>query len=380
MVDLTQSQKFAAAAQPAHDLTQQLRGVHDLIRSKFPFVDRVALALYEASTDLLKTFVSSNSDDQQGLKAYEIELAKVPSLKALAQSHQSRMVDSIPLSFNAPSTHTSWLVGEGYQASYTVPIFQGQKLAAFLFFDSRQAGAFNAEVTRFLDVFSDLIAQLYLLQRQVVDGIVGTIQIAVGLAKIRDSETGEHLERMSHYSRLMARTLADKYDLSDEMVEYIYLFAPLHDIGKVGIPDRILLKPGRLDPEETKIMHTHVEIGEKIIERIGAEMSSHSSMPAQVMRNIVSMHHERGDGSGYPRGLKFDQIPIEGRIVAVADVYDSLSFHRPYKPMWMEDAVMEQLRREAKLGQLCADCVDALAAHPEARLAIKERFAERNRP
>jgi HD-GYP domain-containing protein (c-di-GMP phosphodiesterase class II) len=360
---------------PAHDLTSQLQMIHGLVRSRYPFVDRIALALYEPATDRLKTFVSSNTDEVL-LKRYEVALSGVPSLVELVRERRSRVVNDIAQTFTTHTTHTDWLAERGYRASYTTPVFHGQQLAAFLFFDSKEPGTFSAETGQFMDTFADLIAQLFLLQRQVVDGMLGTIKVAVGLARIRDLETGQHLERMAQYSRLMAQALAEKHGLSDEVVEYVYLFAPLHDIGKVGIPDRILLKPGKLDAEEWAVMKQHVTIGEQIIDKIASEMDLSDSLPSRVMRDIVAGHHERGDGSGYPRGLTMAQIPLVARIVAVADVYDALSNKRPYKLAWEEAAIVAEMRQEAAAGRLDAECVEALLAAVDSRHAILARFAD----
>ena len=359
----------------ADDFTQRLKGIHALIRSRYAFVDRVAVALYDPATDLLKTFVSSNTDNIL-LKHYEVTLASVPSLSALVLARQSRIVGNIAGTFQSHTTHTSWLTQQGYCASYTSPVFQGNTLAAFLFYDSKQPDVFTPEVASFLDTFSDLISQLFLLQRRLVHGMVGTIQVAVGLACIRDLETGQHLERIAHYSRLMGQLMADRLGLSDEFIEYLHLFAPLHDIGKIGIPDTVLLKPGKLSHEEWLVMQQHVTLGEQIIERIGHEMNLQGDLASRIMYNIVATHHERGDGSGYPRGLKMADIPLEGRIVAVADVYDALCNRRPYKEPWVEDAVQVELRSEVDKGRLDADCVATLLDAREARLLIQQKFAD----
>jgi HD-GYP domain-containing protein (c-di-GMP phosphodiesterase class II) len=370
---------FSGIQSSAQNLSDQLKIVLGLISSRYPFIDRVAVALYDPATDLIKTFVSSNRDGS-ALQCYEVTLAEVPSLAEMARSRQRRLVGEIDQTFLAQSEHTLWLKAQNYHSSYTTPIFQGEELAAFLFFDSHQPHAFSEEVAVFLDSFSDLIAQLFLMQQRLAHGMASTIQLAVDLARVRDFETGQHLERIAYFSRIMARALAKKKGLTDEYIEYLQLFAPLHDIGKVGIPDHVLLKPGRLDEQEYEVMKRHVTIGENIIDRIGRDMGLQTSLPNRIMRNIVATHHERGDGSGYPRGLTMDQIPLEGRIVAVADVYDALTNRRAYKAPWSEAEVEAEMQRQALIGQLDGECVEALMAAREARAAIKLRFADDHGP
>jgi HD-GYP domain-containing protein (c-di-GMP phosphodiesterase class II) len=371
--------QFSGIRVSANDLSEQLDTVRRLIASRYPFVDRIAVVLYDPLTDMLKTFVSSHQD-ASALRLYEVKLADVPSLAQLARDRQHRLVGEINATFHAQSEHTAWLKSQGYRASYTTPIFQGGALAGFLFYDSHQPQVFDETVARYLEEFSDLISQLFLLQRRLAHGMAGAIQVAVDLARLRDFETGQHLERIAYYSRIMARALARTHDLSDEYIEYLQLFAPLHDIGKVGIPDHVLLKPGRLDAQEYEVMKRHVTIGENIIDRIGQDIGLQASLPNQIMRNIVATHHERGDGSGYPRGLTMDQIALEGRIVAVADVYDALTNRRAYKEAWDESDVVAEMQRQAQAGQLDGECVDALLAAREARAAIKLRFADLQAP
>lgn len=142
-------------------------------------------------------------------------------------------------------------------------------------------------------------------------------------AEFRDNETGLHMVRMSHYAHIIGQELG----LGVHESTLLLHSAPLHDVGKVGIPDTILLKLGKLDPEEWAIMKRHATIGEKIL------ANSHSPW-LEASRVIALTHHERWDGKGYPQGLPGDQIPLFGRITAVADVFDALTSVRPYKPAW----------------------------------------------
>lgn len=183
-------------------------------------------------------------------------------------------------------------------------------------------------------------------------------------AEYRDPETGAHLARMSRYSCHIARNLG----LSTDEQELILEAAPMHDIGKVGTPDNILLKPGKLDAEEWEIMKRHAGIGASILKN--------SDSPLLQAASVIALtHHEKFDGSGYPQGLKGEAIPLHGRIVAVADVFDALTSARPYKPAWeMERAIA--LIHEGAGSHFDPQCVDAFFTDWEAALAIKQQYQD----
>ncbi len=162
-----------------------------------------------------------------------------------------------------------------------------------------------------------------------------TINRLVSAAEYRDEETGDHIVRMSRYCTLIAHKLG----LSDEMVKLIRYASPMHDIGKIGIPDNILLKPGRLTDEEFETIKTHTTIGAKILANSKAEV-------LKVAHEIALNHHEKWNGKGYPRGMEKDKTPVSGRIVGIADTFDALTSKRPYKDPYPLEVALEIIRSE----------------------------------
>lgn len=169
------------------------------------------------------------------------------------------------------------------------------------------------------------------------------------LAETRDNETGMHLDRLRDYSRFLAQeaklTQTYQHAITDEFIADLGRSAPLHDIGKVGIPDKILLKPGRLTALEYDVMKQHTVIGAGILEQTATQ--GHAGTFLRMAVEIARSHHERWDGSGYPDGLVGEQIPLAARIVAVADVFDALTSTRQYKPAWSAERACEYILERA---------------------------------
>jgi HD-GYP domain-containing protein (c-di-GMP phosphodiesterase class II) len=275
----------------------------------------------------------------------------------------------------SPHEHTRRLIQGGYQSSYTVPVHADGRLFGFLFFDSKQPGYFTPLTVERLAVFSHVLRMTLVQSLAPVRMLHSALRIASRLTHYRDPDTGSHLERMSQYARLIARTLAAQEGLSDEFVEFLYLFAPAHDIGKIAIPDTILLKPGRLQDQEFEVMKTHVTKGAEIVDGIVRELGLGALPHVDVLRNVVLFHHEAVDGSGYPESRAGQDIPVEARIVAVADVFDALTSERPYKPAWSQDAALSYLRERAGT-KFDAACVSAVLAGLPQIEEVRGRFRD----
>jgi len=185
-------------------------------------------------------------------------------------------------------------------------------------------------------------------------------------AEYKDTDTGEHIARMSQYSKLLAL----EFGMGEQQAELLRQAAPMHDVGKIGIPDAILLKPGRLTPDEFDHMKQHAAIGAQIL-------ANSSSPLLQLAHKLALEHHEKWDGSGYPNGLKGEQISVEGRIVAIADVFDALTSKRPYKEAWGVEEALEHMQAQAgkhfdpHLINLFVNKLDAI-------IAIKNAYQEQH--
>ncbi|AGX87878.1 HD domain-containing phosphohydrolase [Candidatus Symbiobacter mobilis] len=195
-----------------------------------------------------------------------------------------------------------------------------------------------------------------------------TIFCLAKAVECRDPETGSHILRMAHYSQQIARMLGYSADDQDMLLRA----APMHDVGKVGIPDHILLKPGMLTPEEYEIMKTHAQVGYNILHL-------NSSPILQLAAEIARTHHERYDGSGYPRGLAGEDIQIWGRIVAVADVFDALTADRPYRQAWGVERAADFVRNGSGT-RFDPACVEAFFADFAEILDIRARFRDEDSP
>jgi putative two-component system response regulator len=183
-------------------------------------------------------------------------------------------------------------------------------------------------------------------------------------AEYRDGTTGSHIQRMAHYAQLIAKGLG----LDTAHQELLVDASAMHDIGKVAIPDRILLKGGKLDPDEFEIMKQHATYGYELLR-------DSQSRVLQAGAEIALSHHEKFDGSGYPQGLAGEAIPLNGRIVAVADVFDALTSERPYKKAWTVEAAADHLRAGAGT-HFDPRCVDALLSQWPQVLQVKEQFSD----
>jgi HD-GYP domain-containing protein (c-di-GMP phosphodiesterase class II) len=355
-------------------LKEKLVAAHRQVQRRLPFIARIAVALYDPKSQLLKTYLHSSGEDDP-LPNYQAGIDQAPSLKALLAHGNPRVINNMLTMEDGDREHTRRIGRQGYAASYTLPLFRQGHPVGFLFFNSYQQDVFTEEALHQLDLYGHLVALMVLEDLAAAQVLAAAVKATGRITHSRDPETGSHLDRMSRYARLIAQQLAADYKLDDQYIEHVFMFSPLHDIGKIAIPDSILRKPGRLDKKEWRVMQTHALKGRQMIDELLDNFELNGLEHVDVLRNIAQYHHEAVNGSGYPQGLRGDEIPLEARIVAVADVFDALTSRRPYKEAWSNDSAFDMLGQLA--GEtLDAACVDALLSQREAIEEIQRQFRE----
>ena len=374
MSDLFGHQDYFRSLDTKAPLSEKLLLLHTALRERHDFIDRIAIALYDAGLDMLRTFAWS-SEDQSPLTHYQHRLSESPSLLKIIEKGQPRVVNDMDIFATGNKPHTRALAKSGFGSSYTLPMFHEGEFAGFIFFNSYQKDVFKEAVLVDLDMVGHMLSLMLANEKSILDTLQATVRSAMYFTHHRDPETAAHIDRMSRYSRLIARELARENGLDDQFVEHVFLFSPLHDLGKIAIPDRILLKPGKLSDEEYALMKTHADKGRDMIDGLLKNYGLDSFGYVEMLRNIARHHHEAYDGSGYPDGLRAEQIPIEARIVSVADVFDALTSQRPYKEAWDNDRAFRKLQDMAG-HQLDAHCVDILVAHRQEVEHIQQQFQE----
>ena len=339
-------------------VTEKINSIHQVVRQSFDFIHRIGIALYDSKTEIIRTFAHA-TDIGNPLPHYEAKLADAHSLRQIYLDGKPRVINDLSVFKGNGKEHSNRIDSHGYRASYTVPMYHNEQLTGFMFFNSRDKGVFKEDKLQYLDMVARLISLLVSVELNQVQTLQGALKTAICFSSHKDPETGAHLERMARYSRLIANEIAPLYGMNDEFVETIFWFAPMHDIGKIAIPDHILLKPGKFTSEEMEIMKTHTTKGREIIDSMLSHFNLSNSDFIPMLCNISECHHENLDGSGYPYGLRGENIPIEARIIAVADVFDALASKRPYKDAWSNKDAFAELKALSvwKLDQLCVDAL-----------------------
>lgn len=356
---------------PLLDLQELVAAVHARMRRIEPSLGCIAVLIPGGTTEGLRLYLCHDPGAAvpPGGSPMPEPAAGMPE-----SPRQARVVDDLLRDHDPGSAHDRWLLARGWRSTLTLPLRRRDHLQGFLLLSAGRAEAFGPEALEPLQPLLDLLLLRIGDHLGSIGDLRATLALLAEMVALRDPATGDHQLRVGAYSAVIARGLAHALSLPADFALRIARFAPLHDVGKVGIPDRILLKPGRLDPEERSLMRSHVAIGMVLIERMLASLNLSRDPAAQMLREVVAHHHELLDGSGYPQGLRGAQVSLVGRIVAVADIYDALTQERPYRQAMAAEAAAATLLAMAKAGKLDGRCVAALLEAPERQVIRCERL------
>ncbi len=322
--------KVTAESITIEDLTREMyENLKDILkfnRVSFASVEDDRIVAFVAFTDSkvlkLKSGFSQKIGENSLGKIKKGEIRYIKDLEEHLKEHPN-------------SQSTRLIVEEGMRSSITIPIFINDSVRGFLFMNSFKKDGFKDANREIFDQINDILNIAYqktILTTKLVTAVATSF---TALSEKRDEETGAHIIRMATYSRMIAEGLSYQKEyaslIDENLLNEIYRQAPLHDIGKIGIPDYILLKKGKLTAEEFEIMKTHTIIGYEVLEKFDEEASKFGRNFFTIGKLIARYHHERWDGKGYPDGLAGGKIPFCARIVAVGDVLDALTTRRPYK-------------------------------------------------
>lgn len=358
------------------DLKQKTHQIRVDLTKTFPFIHRLAIAIYHVERDVLQTYVYDEEKDTD-IHNYEAVLSDCRSLKELVKEQRERVVHDISILDNSKHHHTELIRQAGYLSSVTIPLIIDGQLLGFLFANSREKNVFNEEAVQRLRLVSMIFSLLLQYNLEKLNVLKSTVESMKIVSFGRDPETAEHQQRMAIYSLIIARGVALQYNLTDIDINYIYLYAPLHDIGKLAIADNILLKRGHLTKKEFATMQGHASKGDELAEKMINAYNLIDVPHISMLNEIIRWHHEKMDGSGYPDGLIKDQIPIAVRIVSVADVFDALTSERPYKKAWTNEKAFHELRKLSEK-KLDPDCVNVLIEDESKIVHIQKEFKDRD--
>ena len=350
----------APVPQNQEHLVNQLRIIHQRIQSLYPFISCIEVSLQPSANDALRLHACGDSDTDP------VNISRVFSCSP--RKREPEVIQDLSCLLENNGRHKD---GNTLLSGFKVPIMVDNQVNGFTLFAAREKHCFTPGVIEQMRVYARVIAQIVTGNRDGGDELQSTISAILKLNSVNRSESPLHLERVAQYSRLIAVHCADSYDLSEEWIDHLALFAPLHDIGKIFVPENILMKPGKLTASEYELMKSHALRGREIIDHTINSFGYKDPLHyISLLRNIVTHHHETIDGKGYPFGLQGDEIPVEARIVAVADVLDALLTKRVYKEAWSLDKSLATLRSLAR-DKLDPEFVKIVCANKDAVQQIR---------
>lgn len=359
-------------------IDETLEYIYNSFMEYIPY-DRIGIVLLDNEGNVYSQAVRTEYAPQLQ-EGFSVSLSDT-SLKTVISSKEHRIINNYMdyYSQNPNSESTRLILKEGIMASVACPLVTNDLCFGVLLFSSKTPNIYSDYHVGIVKMIANQMA-ITIEKNLLVDELILTTIIGLArLVEAKDSDTGMHLERMQNYSRVIATTLRriDKYKsiIDNQFINDIFKFSPLHDIGKVGIADGILLKPAKLTPEEFEVMKKHTIIGAEVLRKASTNLLQNGRHFFDMGIEIALSHHEKYNGKGYPYGLSGGAIPLSARIVTVADVFDALTSKRVYKRAMDLDFSLQMITDESGKS-FDPDIVEALLNSKEQILEIYEKYHE----
>ena len=359
--------------QVTESLNAQLQSIAGRMQAHLPELDRVSFALFDEDQNSLKTYADSAFWNLQQAHN-EASMKELPVLTRCALLGTHRIIDDLT---QLPSNkHIEMLLEYGYRSSAAIPCYENEQFKGFIFLNSRRLNVFSDQVVSDLAPYLDMIKFCVMSENQIVHRIVDSAREILNEANVCPSDFIAHKERIAYYTRVIASHIAENYDFDDETVEHLSLFAQFHDLGKVRLPEHLVGQHQPLATDVRNQLHCYVQHGLDIVDEILEKLGYPQHPSVVLLTEIMAHHKEFLDGSGYPNGLSGSDIPISARIVAVANVFDALTVHRPHRQAWSIPLAILEMEKMVNRGQLDRQCVDALREHQSEISTERERYPE----
>lgn len=365
-------QRLNYVANTEQELSSTFTQIFKLSKETYQNLSRFSVTLVDDS-QLANFFVLDSLEGFATNDLYKKMLSLRSSLTYVVSEQNVRVVNDLKrLNQNE---RTVKLLQTGHRSSYTSPLIYDGKTIGVLFINADTESYFDCQkLQRDCAFISQIVNGLILKHCERQHHLRSALAIALNIGHARDPETKEHLIRMGKYSELLARLLADTHPIDNKFIHSIAHYAPFHDIGKYKIPDNVLFSDKRFSPDDRKVMSKHTIYGVEIIDEVLCYIDKDWVVGSDMglLKNIIRHHHERYDGSGSPDNLSGTNIPLESRIVTLADVFDALLSKRAYKQAWSMEDVIAYIK-ENRGSLFDPECVDLLLDNLDQFVAIRDK-------
>ncbi|MGF1910816.1 hypothetical protein L4C38_15365 [Vibrio kasasachensis] len=362
--------------QTAKPLNQQLQQLMQRMHVYAPAIARVSYAKYNRNTDTLVTYADSEFQLWSELH-HEKRLSKLNHLKRAAAMGIPRVIDD--LAYMSHCERVGFLLDKGYRSSAAIPCFQNHRFSGFVFLNAYEPDIFSNKSLLPLMPYIEMLQFSVESHSQVVKTIVDFADRLRTGSTLFSRDSYYHGRRMRAYTKVIAEYVAEHYRLDDEQVEAIASFAQIHDIGKTQLPESMMYGSKQFGSQELMSARSHIDNGIKMMDEIVSSVGNPNHPSITVLNQIMRFQYEYLDGSGHPYGFQKDEVPLAARIVAVANIFDSMTTHKSYRQACSVTSALLELEKMVLSGKIDAQCVDALRSRQNYLKKVIHKYPEPER-